>query len=346
MRAIRIHEHGGSDVLHYEDAPDPHLTSPSDVIVKLSTASLNDIDIRTRRGRIGNRLSFPHILGADGAGRVVESGADAKHVSLGDRVSIYPVSGCGNCEWCASGREYICAEMAVVGARQDGTYAEYIRVPARNCFRLPAGVRFEEAAALPLAYLSMWRMLVTHAGIRPGEYILIVGEGGMSAASVQLALHIGGRVFISSSSQEAAAKAASWGAERVTDYTHPDFVQDVRAATGKRGLDIVIDCVGGETWLKSIAVLAKGGRLVAGGAAEGCHTKTDVRRIFWNHLKIFGSQLGDREEFQQVVNFFDATRVKPIVDRIFPLSKAAVAHQYFEESKPFGKVVLRIDSGR
>lgn len=344
MRAVRIHEHGGSNALHYEAAPDPRLTSSTDVIVKLAAASLNEIDIRTRRGPTGGRVSFPHILGADGAGTVVKSGAEAKHVSAGDRVCIYPASGCGACEWCASSRDYMCADVAVVGAREDGTYAEYIRVPARNCFRLPAALNFEEAAAVPLAYLSMWRMLVTHAGIRPGEYVLILGDGGMAAAALQLALHVGARVFVSSTTDRATAKPLPSGAERVMDYTHADFVAGLRASTGKRGVDIVVDCAGGETWLKSIAVLAKGGRLVAGGTMEGCHATTDVRRIFWNQLRIFGSQLGDRGEFQQVLNFFAAGRVKPIIDAIFPLGEAAAAHEYFEEKRPFGKVVLRIDN--
>lgn len=344
MRAIRIHEHGDSDKLRYEDAPDPRLTSASDAIVRLATASLNDIDIWTRRGLIANEVSLPHILGGDGAGTVVETGAQVNHIRPGDRVCIYPASGCGHCEFCASGRDYMCAEMAIMGARENGTYAEYIRVPARNCFPLPAGLRFEEAAALPVAYLTMWNMLVTHAGIKPGEYILILGDGGVAAAALQFAVHIGAHVLVSSSSDDAIAKAKSWGADRGLDYAHPDFVREVRAATGKRGVDVVVDCVGGETWLKSIAALAKGGRLVACGAAGGARSQTDVRRIFWNHLKIFGSTLGDRKEFQQVLDFFEATRIKPLIDRIFPLSEAAIAHQYLEETKPFGKVVLRIDN--
>ena len=342
MRAIRIHEHGGADKLRYENAPEPHLSSPGDAIVKLAAASVNAIDIRARRG-LTKEVSLPHILGGDGAGTVVEIGSQVKHVKPGDRICVYPASGCGRCEFCVTGRDYMCAAMAILGERESGTYAQYIKVPARNCFPLPGGLLLEEAAALPLVYLTMWRMVATHAAIKPGEYVLILGGGGVAAAALQLALHIGARVIVSSSSDDKIAKAKSWGAEHGINYTHADFAREARSLTGKRGVDVVIDCIGGETWMKSLAALAKGGRLVTCGAAAGVRAQTDVRRIFWNHLKIFGVTLGSREEFQQVLNFVEAAQAKPIIDRIFPLSEAAAAHQYMEERKPFGKVVLRID---
>ena len=343
MRAIRIHEHGGADKLRYERAPDPRLGSADDAIVKLCAASLNAIDIRTRRGPTANELSFPHILGGDGAGIVVEIGDRVSNVSPGDKVCLYPANGCGQCEFCASGRDYLCVGMALLGERENGTYAEYINVPARNCFPVPGGLAFEAAAAFPLVYLTVWRMLITHAQIKPGERVLILGGGGVAMAALQIAAFIGAGVVITSSSDEKIAKAKSLGAEHGINYTKADFVKEVRSRTGKRGVDVVVDCTGGETWIKSLASLAKGGRLVTCGAAAGAHSQTDVRRIFWNHLKIFGSTLGSREEFQQLLNFIETTQTKPIVDRVFPLGEAALAHQYVEESKPFGKVVLRMD---
>jgi NADPH:quinone reductase-like Zn-dependent oxidoreductase len=173
---------------------------------------------------------------------------------------------------------------------------------------------------------------------------LVLGGGGVAAAALQLAVHIGARVLASSSSDDKIAKAKSRGAEHGVNYTRADFAREVRSITGKRGVDVVVDCVGGETWIKSLVALAKGGRLVTCGATAGVHAQTDVRRIFWNHLKIFGSTLGSREEFQQVLNFIEATRTKPVIDGIFPLSEAAAAHHYMEERKPFGKVVLRADA--
>ncbi|MGE5302699.1 MAG: zinc-binding dehydrogenase [Alphaproteobacteria bacterium] len=343
MKAIRIHEHGGADKLRYENAPEPHLSSLGDAIVKLAAASVNAMDLRARRNPTAKELAWPHILGADGAGTIVEIGSQVKHVKPGDRVCMYPAIGCGHCEFCVNGRDYMCAAIAILGERESGTYAEYIKVPARNCFPLPGGLGFEEAAALPLVYLTMWRMVATHAAIKPAEYVLILGGGGVAAAALQLALHIGARVIVSSSSDDKIAKAKSWGAEHGINCAHADFAQEARSLTGKRGVDVVVDCIGGESWMKSLAALAKGGRLVTCGAVAGAHAQTDVRRIFWNHLKIFGATLGSREEFQQILNFVEATRVKPSIDRIFPLNEAAAAHQYMEERKPFGKVVLRID---
>lgn len=344
LRAIRIHEHGGADQLRYERAPDPRLGSAHHAIVKLCAASLNAIDIRTRRGPTANELSFPHILGSDGAGIVVEIGDRVRNVSAGDKVCLYPGNGCGQCEFCACGRDYLCVRMALLGERENGTYAEYVNVPARNCFPLPSGLVFEEAAAFPLVYLTVWRMLITLVQIKPGERVLILGSGGVATAALQMAAYIGAGVIVTSSRDEKIAKANSLGAEHGINYTKADFVKEVRSLTGKRGVDVVVDCIGGETWIKSLASLAKGGRLVTCGAAAGAHSQTDVRRIFWNHLKIFGSTLGSREEFQHLLNFIETTQTKPIVDRVFPLGEAALAHQYTEERKPFGKVVLRMDA--
>lgn len=344
MRAIRIHLDGDADEMRYEEAADPHTPAATDVVVKLAAASINDIDARSRRGLSSRVVCSPRIPGADGAGTVVETGEQVMHLRPGESVCLYPASGCGHCEFCASGRDYMCDRIAILGEHENGTYAEYIKVPARNCFALPSGFRFEEGAALPFAYLAMWRMLVTHGGIKPGEYVLILADGGSAAAALQLSVQLGARVLVSSTSENAMAVARSWGAEHAVDHRNPEFVREVRSATGKRGVDVVVDCVGSDTWLKSLAVLAKGGRLVTCAAAPAAgRAQTDVRRIFWNHLKVFGSTLGSRQEFQQVLNFFEATRTRPIIDRIFPLSEAATAHKYVEQFKPFGKVVLRVD---
>ena len=234
--------------------------------------------------------------------------------------------------------------MTFLGEREHGTYAEYITVPARNCFLAPRWLTFEEAAALPLVYLTAWRMLVTQVRIKPGERVLILGSGGVAAAALQLALRIGARVIVTSSSDDKIAKAKSFGAEHGINYGNADFDKATRSLTGKRGVDVVVDCIGGDAWIKSLASLAKGGRLVICGAAAGTQSPTDVRRIFWNHLSVFGSTLGSREEFQQLLNFIEATQTKPIIDRVFALGEAALAHQYVEERKSFGKVVLRMDA--
>ncbi len=344
MKAVRIHEHGGADRLRYESAPDPELRSAKSAVVKLRAASVNAVDILTRRGPTASTLAFPHVIGSDGAGTVIDVDPRITNLSPGDNVCFYPALACGRCDCCLQGSEYLCGEMRFLGEHEHGTYAECITVPVRNCFPVPRGCTFEDAAALPIAYLTVWRMLLTQVRVRPGEYVLILGNGNVAAAALQVAVRVGARVILASSSDDKIAKAKCLGAEYGVNYTTSGFDKAVRSLTGKRGVDVVVDSVGGDTWLKSLASLAKGGRLVTCGAAAGIKAATDVRRIFWNHLSVFGSTLGSREEFQQLLNFVEATQLKPNIDRVFPLAQAAQAHEYIEERKPFGKVVLRMDA--
>jgi NADPH:quinone reductase-like Zn-dependent oxidoreductase len=237
----------------------------------------------------------------------------------------------------------MCVRVRFLGERDPGTYAEYVRVPARNCFPVPTGLSFEQAAAFPLVYITLWRMLITNADLKPGEHVLILGiGGGVASASLQLAASIGTHVIVTSGSDEKLAQAKRYGAEHGINYRTMDFAQEVRRLTHKRGVDVVIDCVGGDGWVKSLSALAKGGRLVTCGSTAGANPKTDLRRIFWNHLKVYGSTLGSREDFRQVLNFMQTSQTKPIIDSVFPLREAAAAQQRLEQAKQFGKIVLRV----
>ena len=203
MKAVRIHEHGGVEKLRYEEVEEPKLSSPTEAIVQLKTASLNRIDLRSRQGLTGMEISLPHILGADGAGIVVEAGERVHNVRKGDTVCLYPPSGCGQCEFCSTDREFMCVHLRVLGERTQGTYAEYVKVPGANCFPIPPGLSFEEAAAFPLVFITVWRMLVTNAELKPGEDVLILGiGGGVASAALQLAKQMGAHVFVTSSSEE------------------------------------------------------------------------------------------------------------------------------------------------
>jgi NADPH:quinone reductase-like Zn-dependent oxidoreductase len=345
LKAVRIHEHGGVEKLRYEEAPEPTLAGPNEAIVKLKAASVNHIDIWVRRGLTGIEIALPHILGADGAGVIAAVGDRVRNIKTGDAVCLYPPSGCGGCEFCITDREYMCVQLRVLGERENGTYAEYARVPARNCFPIPPDLSFEQAAAFPLVYLTVWRMLVTNAQLKPGEHVLILGiGGGVATAALQLAAHIGTHIIVTSSSDEKLEKAKTLGSEHGINYKNADFAKEVRRLTGKRGVDVVVDCVGGDGWIKSLASLAKGGRLVTCGATAGANPPTDMRRIFWNNLKIFGSTLGDRAEFREVLNFMEASRTKPVVDLVFPLRDAAAAQKRLEDGKQFGKILLRMDA--
>lgn len=343
MKAVRIHEHGGVEKLRYEEAPQPRLTAPGEAIVQLKAAALNRIDLWIRQGVTGMEPPLPHTLGADGAGIVVEVDAQAKNVKKGDAVCLYPAAGCGACEFCLTDRDFMCVHLHVLGERSEGTYAEYVKIPAQNCFPIPPGLSFEEAAAFPLVSLAAWRMLITNGQLQPGEHALILGiGGGVATAALQLAKQIGAHVVVTSSSDEKLELAKNWGADHGINYRRSDFAQEVRALTGKRGVDVVVDCVGGEGWVKSLAALAKGGRLVTCGATAGAYPQTDIRRIFWNHLKIFGSTLGSRAEFRQLLSFMRTSQTRPIVDQLFPLKEAAAAQRRLEEGRQFGKIVLQI----
>ena len=342
MKAVQIHEHGGIDKLCYEEVEQPKLNSPTEAIVQLKAAALNRIDVWNRLGLTGMDISLPHILGADGAGLVVETGGAVTNVKEGDAVCLYPPSGCGKCEFCITDRDFMCIHLRVLGERENGTYAEYVKLPTRNCFPIPSGLSFEEAAAFPLVFLTVWRMLVTNAELKPGEHVLILGiGGGVASAALQVANQMRAHVIITSSSDEKLEMAKNWGADHGINYLRSDFTKEVRALTGKRGVDVVVDCVGGESWVKSRAALAKGGRLVTCGATAGANPQTDIRRIFWNHLKIFGSTLGSREEFRQLLSFMRTSKIRPIIDRLFPLKEAAAAQHRLEEGKQFGKIVLQ-----
>ncbi|MBI2360617.1 MAG: zinc-binding dehydrogenase [Deltaproteobacteria bacterium] len=343
MKAVRIHEHGAADKLRYEEVGEPKLTDPTDVIVQLKAAALNHIDIWNRRGLPGIEISLPRILGADGAGIVIEVGEQARNVKRGDAVCLYPPTGCSRCEFCLTDRDFMCLHLRALGERLEGTYAEYVKLPAKNCFPIPPGLSFEEAASFPLVFLTVWRMLVTNAQIKPGEHVLVLGVGGgVASAALQVAKHMGAHVIVTSSSDEKLTMAKNWGADHGINYVKSDFAKEVRALTGKRGVEIVVDSVGGESWSKSLGALAKGGRLVTCGATAGEHPSTDIPRIFWNHLKIFGSTLGSREEFRQILNFMRTSQLRPIIDHLFPLKEVADAHRRLEEGKQFGKIVLQV----
>jgi len=343
LKAVRIHEHGGVDKLRYEEAENPRISALNEVIVKLRAASVNHIDIWVRLGATGIAIPMPHILGGDGAGVIFEVGGEVSNVRPGDAVCLYLFSGCGQCEFCLSHRDFMCVYVRALGERLDGTYAEYVRLPAENCFPIPAGMSFAEAAAFPLVFVTVWRMLITHARLKPGETILIIGiGGGVAGAALQVAKKIGANVIVTSGSDEKLELAKKYGAAHTINHREKDFAQEVRALTENRGVDVVLDCLAGEVWQKSLAALARSGRLVTCGATAGGSPETDLTPIFTKHLQIFGSTLGSRDEFRQLLSFIAVAEIKPIIDQVFPLSEAAAAQRRMEEAKQFGKIVLQI----
>jgi NADPH:quinone reductase-like Zn-dependent oxidoreductase len=344
LKAVRIHRHGGVEELCYEDVSEPKLQSSQDVIVKLEAAALNPIDLQTRRGHCSVGVSLPQILGCEGAGVIVERGSEAQNLEVGDPICLFPALGCGVCEFCLADRESLCARLRLLGKHENGTYAQYVRVPARNCYAMPKELSFAEAAGLPLAYGTAWRMLYTDAKLEPGEWLLLRGiGGGVASAALCLALYHGAHVIVTSRRDDKLAMAEAFGAKHGINSSQVDFAAAVRRLTGKRGVDVVIDCVGGEQWSQSLAALARGGRLITCGASAGAVGQTNLQRIFWNHLKLFGAGLAGRQEIHQMLKFFTVSRARPVLDKLYPLRAAAQAHERLAAAEQFGKIVLQMD---
>jgi NADPH:quinone reductase-like Zn-dependent oxidoreductase len=313
LKAIRIHEDGGPEVLRYEDAPDPE-PGDGEVLVELRAASLNHLDLWVRKGLPS--VPKPRILGADGAGLVD-----------GERVVINPGIEHGD-------------RITVIGEHMDGTHAELIAVPCANVYPIPYGMSFEEAAAFPLVFETAYRMLVTRAALREGEWVLVWGVGGgISTAANAIARALGARTIVTSSSDE---KLARVEADAKVNHGREDIVEAVKDATEAKGADVVVEHVGEATWQRSLQAARTGGRIVVCGATSGPNPPAALHRIWWKQLSILGSTMGTREDFEGAYDLVSSGKVRPVVDEVFPLSEARAAHERMEAGDQLGKIVLTI----
>jgi NADPH:quinone reductase-like Zn-dependent oxidoreductase len=325
VKAVRIHEDGGPDVLRYEDVEDP-APGPGEVLVRLRAASLNHLDLWIRQGLPS--VPKPRILGADGAGVVAALGEGADAFSEGDRVVLNPGLDDG---------------ARILGEHQDGTHAELVAVPAEYVHPIPEGLSFEEAAAFPLVFETAYRMLVTKARIEEGEWVLLWGIGsGVASAAFVIAKALGARTLVTSSSSEKLARAADLGADVTVNHAEDDVAAAVKEATGGRGVNVVIEHVGEATWKTSLQSAAPNARVVVCGATSGPNPPAQLHRIWWKQLAVYGSTMGTREDFEGAYQLVARGAAQPIVDCIFPLEEAAAAHEYLEDGRQFGKVVLEI----
>ncbi|MGE5664843.1 MAG: zinc-binding dehydrogenase [Deltaproteobacteria bacterium] len=343
MRAAFLRAHGGLDHILYGDVPAP-TAGPGQVRVRVRAAALNHLDIFVRNGIPGITLAFPHVLGSDGAGTVESVGDGVTGVKPGDEVVLNPGISCGTCEFCLRGEHSLCVTFHLIGEHIAGTFAEHVVVPAVNARPKPEALSWEEAAAFPLTYLTAWRMLVTKARVKPGESLLVIGiGGGVSIAALQIAKMLGLVVCVTSGSADKLARARELGADFGVDHSAGDFSREVRRLTGRRGVDIVLDSVGKATWKRSIASLARGGRLLTCGATTGADPEEDIARIFWNQLTVYGSTMGTHAEFADLVRVVATGRLRPVVDTVLPLAQAREAQRRLEEKRQFGKIVLAVD---
>lgn len=347
MRALTIDAHGGLEQVRFrEDVVPPALPDSGAVRVRLLAAALNRLDIWTIHGLPGVTITPPWVLGADGMGVVAEVSGDVSSVRVGDRVLINPGLSCQRCEHCLRGEQPLCVRFRLLGEHQPGTLADQIVVPALNVRRVPDGVNDEVAAAFSLATLTAWRMCVSRAQVRAGEEVLIWGiGGGVALAALQICKARGARVWVTSSSREKLEQARALGADELLDHSIVNVAKEIRARTGKRGVDVVVDSIGERTWEQSLGSLARAGRLVTCGGTSGPALTMDVRKLFWNQWSILGSTMGNDAEFDAIVAELEAGRLVPPIDSVHALADGRAAFDRLESGKQFGKVVVRIAHG-
>jgi NADPH:quinone reductase-like Zn-dependent oxidoreductase len=340
MKAARIHEFGGPEVLRYEDVPDPVLRKDH-VLIRVRACAMNHLDLWIRKGLPG--VTLPHILGSDISGEIVEVGEYVKGLRSGQRVLLAPMVFCGHCVKCGAGLQNECAEFSVLGNRVDGGYCELIAVPAINVVPIPDSLDFVKAASVPLVFTTAWHMLVGRAGIKPGQIVLVLGaNSGVGIAAIQVAKLFGATVIATAGNDLKMAKARALGADHVINHYQQKISAEVRRITNKEGVDIVVEHVGVATWEESLKSLKPAGTLVTCGATTGFDAKIDLRFLFVRQLNLLGSYMGTMGELHDVVKLVFSGKLKPVIDKVFPLQEARAAHEYLQSSEMFGKVVLTV----
>lgn len=339
MKAVCIHEHGGLEVLRWEDVADPSY-GRDEVLIRIKAAAMNHLDIWVRNGLPG--VPLPVIMGSDGSGVIAELGADVEGWQVGDEVIIQPGTYCGECDRCKSGQENYCLRYGILGESEDGTQCELITVRPKNLSRKPSHITFKEAAAFPLVFLTAHAMLVRRAGIQSGETVLVLGgASGVGSAAIQIAKLFDCAVIAVAGDERKLELCRELGADHLISYREESISQSVKEITDGSGADIVFEHVGLATWTDSLRSLALGGRLVTCGATTGPKVEVDLRHLFRKQQSILGSTMGDVRGFQEVVQWLTEEKVRPVVDKIFPMSEIQEAHRYMEESRQAGKIVLR-----
>jgi len=344
VRGLTISAHGALDQLQLRsDLPEPVLVHDTDVRVRVRAAALNHLDLFVVGGLPGVTITPPWVVGSDGMGVVDAVGAAVTTVAVGDTVLMNPGTSDRTCEYCRSDDQPLCRQYAIAGEHRPGTLAEYVVIPAVNAARVAPGTDVAEAAAFPLATLTAWRMMTTRARVREGERVLIWGiGGGVAIACLQIAKLLGVHVTVTSGSDAKLERARALGADDTINHRGVDVGREVRARTGKRGVDVVVDSVGEATWAQSLGALGKRGRIVTCGGTSGPMLTTDVRRLFWNQWTILGSTMGSEREFAEIVAHFDAGRLRPPVDSVFDLADGRAAYERLASGEQFGKVVVRV----
>src|SRR4051794_35463978 len=341
MKVARFHSHGGTEVLQYEEAPEPQIKA-NQVLIRVRACSINHLDLFVRAGIPGMKFLLPHVLGCDIAGEVVEVGELCERVKPGWRVVLSPGLSCRQCEQCLLGNDNLCRRYTMFGYAVDGGNAELIAAPEYSVIQVPDDLPFEEAAASPLVFLTAWHMLMARAKLQPGEDVLVLAaSSGVGQAAIQIAKMFQCRVIATAGGEAKLARAREIGADHVIDHYAQDISAEVKRVTGKRGVDVVIEHVGAATWPKSLESLAPAGRLVTCGATTGFDAKVDLRFLFSKQWSLLGSFMGTMGELHQVLKFVFRKQLRPVIDRVYSLSELRAAHERLERKEQFGKIVVR-----
>jgi NADPH:quinone reductase-like Zn-dependent oxidoreductase len=344
MKAVVITENGDADKVKVAEVDKPR-PAPGEVLIRVKSGGLNHLDIWVRKGRKGWTLPMPHILGSDAAGVVSEVGAGVEGIAVGDEVLVNPGLSCGRCEFCKRGEQSECFSFGILGLSRKGTFAEFVAIPAKNVYPKPKYLNFDEAAALPLAYVTAWRMLMTKADLKAGQTLLIHGiGGGVALAALQLAKLTGAIVIVTSSSDEKLKQAEKLGADHRINYKTADVTTAVKDLTAGRGVDVVLETVGSATWATDFACVRRGGKIVICGVTGGALAETNLQALYWNQVTIMGSTMGSDDDFRGMLSAVSAVNMKPVIDSIWTMDKFRDAMIKMEQGAQFGKIVVKIET--
>jgi NADPH:quinone reductase-like Zn-dependent oxidoreductase len=342
MKAIIYYEFGGVEVLRFEDVPKPEV-GDNEVLVRVKAASLNHLDLRLRSGKSPRPVDLPHIGGVDIAGDVAEVGGKVTGLTVGTRVVIDPSVRCGKCRFCQAGESNFCVSTKVIGVNIHGGFAEYVKVPAANAVPIPDNLSYNDASALPICFVTAWYGLFERGGLKPGETVLVHAAGsGTGSAAVQVASLSGAHVIATAGTDEKLAKARELGAHETINYNRSDFAEEVKRITNKNGVDLIFDQIGASVWDKNIQSLAPRGRLLLVGVVGGGTTQANLGPIIVRDVSILGVTVfnAPRRDLATVVNLVSLGRLRPVIDKTFPLKDAADAQRLLEDRNQFGKVIL------
>jgi NADPH:quinone reductase-like Zn-dependent oxidoreductase len=340
MKAVVFERFGGPEVLEAREVPEPAIR-PDEALIAVRACGINHLDLWVRQGLRGLDIQMPHILGNDVVGEVAAVGGAVRHLEPGARVLVCPTLSCGVCPACHAGDDHLCRDYDVLGRRRNGGYAERVAVPAVNCLPYPENLGWEHAAAVPLVFLTAWHMLVGRAGLKAGEDVLVIGgSSGVGSAAIQIARLLGARVIATAGGAAKLERVRALGAHEGINHAHDDLAAEARKLTGGKGVEVVLEHVGGPVFERAVAALARNGRLVTCGATAGGKVSLDLNLLFGRHLTLLGSWMGRRAELIEVLEFVRAGRLAPVVDSVVPLAEARRAHERIEARQHFGKVVL------